>query len=73
MACDAETLMAEAAANGLTNLDDRSIVLAICGFLSNSLGGKTAGQVMAEGVAFQSYSNEQLDDAIDAHLCAQLP
>lgn len=73
MACDSATLLSNAAANGLYDLDNRSLLLAICGSLSANLGNRTASDALAAGAAFQAYDDRQLDEAIAAYLCSLLP
>lgn len=69
MACDVQSLIAAAAANGYSGLDDRGLTLALVGSLSAAQGNITANAVMEAGKSFQKLTEQQLDDAIAAHLC----
>lgn len=72
MACDAQTLLTAAAANGYYGLDDRSLMLALCGALSASQSNISASAVMLAGKAFQNLNDLQLEEAIAEQLCLAL-
>lgn len=73
MPCDAKSLVNDATANGYTKLDDRSLMLAICGAFSAAQSNISASAVMLAGKQFQKYDDRQLDEAIAAYLCTLLP
>lgn len=52
MACDANTLMAQAAANGYYGLDDRSLKIAILQLLCSGGGGGGGGITLAQALAY---------------------
>lgn len=54
MACDANTLMAQAAANGYYGLDDRSLKIAILQLLCSGGGGGASGGGVTAGAGAPS-------------------
>lgn len=69
MACDANTLLQEAADNGLCGLDDRDINLLIVAALLPGASYMTATEALAQGACYNGYSNRQLDEMILAQFC----
>lgn len=72
MACDANTLLQDAAAAGLCGLDDRSIDLLIVAALLPGAGYPTSAETLAIGACYDGYSNRQLDEMIAAQFCLNL-
>lgn len=72
MACDVQSMLNDATANGYFSLEDRSVMLAICGALSAAQSNISASDVMEAGKQFQKYDDRQLDEAIGAFLCTLL-
>lgn len=70
MACDANTLMASAVADGYDGLSNRGFLLAMCGTLSVNLGNQDADTTMLAAKAFDAFSDEQLDQAIVEYICS---
>jgi len=69
MPCDANTLLQQAADEGLCGLDDRSIDLAIVAALLPGASYPTAAALLASAPCYDGYSTRQLDEMILAQYC----
>lgn len=73
MACDAATVLSDAASKGFFKLDDRTILLGIIGSLNTAAGAPTANSTLASSAAygFESIDDQSLYAVLAAYLASQ--